>query len=631
MSTDVPTICVDYYPEHWPQARWQRDFELMQGAGVTAIRMAEFAWCRIEPNDGTYTFEWLDEAIAAAAAHGIRTILCTPTATPPAWLCEAHPEIVSVLADGRAMAFGGRRHYDPSSSVYRDYSARITRTMAEHYSDEPSVFAWQIDNELYGNTPCFSDSMRAAFRDWLREEYGAIEELNRAWGTVFWSQEYSSFDQVPLPDGDPALAGGELAHHPSLQLAFRRFRSKIWIDYCAAQARILRSVNPQWIITTNAYLFRWGDAIEYPRMFEGLDVYSFDNYAESADEGAFYNDLAASITPRYWTLEQRAAAPAGQYLWPPDSPGMSSMAIQTLDHGASLVSFFRWRQVRFGREQNHGAILPHDGRPREHYAVLQETVAHARSLARLAPGDEGREPQVDPKRFIPPAPILVHYAWEDSWVRQIARSNDYLAYVQDHVHAGLRHGASVNGDEGAAAVRFAFPGRIRQTMDALAGGSAAAGGEAPEAVRLFVVPMAIVSYPQLAAFARRLAEAGATVICTTDLARKDIHNVFSEEPLPAEWGDLLGVTLERQCTIRSEAERVATTAGYECLARIDEISVHDATVLDTFAGGPYPGAPALTERAYGAGRFRYAAGLFDRAFWRTQAAEHVEAAAPGKE
>ncbi|MFW5742234.1 MAG: beta-galactosidase, partial [Spirochaetota bacterium] len=224
MSTDVPIVCVDYYPEHWPQARWQRDFELMQGAGVTAIRMAEFAWCRIEPNDGTYTFEWLDEAIAAAAAHGIRTILCTPTATPPAWLCEAHPEIVSVLADGRAMAFGGRRHYDPSSSVYRDYSARITRTMAEHYSDEPSVFAWQIDNELYGNTPCFSDSMRAAFRDWLREEYGAIEELNRAWGTVFWSQEYSSFDQVPLPDGDPALAGGELAHHPSLQLAFRRFR-----------------------------------------------------------------------------------------------------------------------------------------------------------------------------------------------------------------------------------------------------------------------------------------------------------------------------------------------------------------------------------------------------------------------
>lgn len=625
MSNDIPIVCVDYYPEHWPQARWERDFELMEEAGVTAIRVAEFAWCRIEPRDGTYAFEWLDDAIAGAASHGIRTILCTPTATPPAWLCEAHPEIVSVLADGRAMAFGGRRHYDPSSSVYRDYSARITRAMAEHYSDNRSVFAWQIDNELYGNTPCYSDSMRAAFRGWLREEYGTIDELNHAWGTVFWSQEYSSFDQVPLPDGDPALAGGELAHHPSLQLAFRRFRSRVWTDYCAAQALILRSVNRQWIITTNAYLFRWGDAIDYAGMFEDLDVYSFDNYAESLEEGAFYNDLAASITPDYWTLEQRSAAPGGQYLWPADEPGMSAMVNQTLDHGATLVSFFRWRQARFGREQNHGAILPHDGRPREHYDALQETVEYARSLARRPVREEDPQPRVDPKRFIAPAPVLVHYAWEDSWVRQIARWNDYISYAQRHVHAGLCDGASDSGGGRTAAVRFAFPARIRRTMHADTGDSAAAG---LEAVRLFVVPMAIVTYPQLAAFARDLAEAGATVICTPDLARKDIHNVFSEASLPAEWGDLLGVTLERQCTIRAEAPRVATTAGYECFARIDEVSVHDATVIDTFAGGPYPGAAALTERAFGAGRFLYAAGLFDRSFWRAQAAGHVVSAAP---
>lgn len=619
MPTDPPIVCVDYYPEHWPEERWQRDFALMQDAGVTAIRIAEFAWCRIEPSDGEYAFEWLDRAIAGAAARGIRTILCTPTATPPAWLCEAYPEVMSVLADGRAMAFGGRRHYDPTSPVYHDYSARITRAMAEHVRDNPSVFAWQIDNELYGNTPCFSDSMRRAFRDWLCGEYGTVEELNRAWGTVFWSQEYSSFDQIPLPNGDPALAGGELAHHPSLQLAFRRFRSCVWTDFCSAQAQILREVNPRWIVTTNAYLFRWGDAIDYSDLFERLDVYSFDNYAESLDEGAFYNDLAASITLGYWTLEQRAAAPAGQYLWPEDAPGMSAMVNQTLDHGASLVSFFRWRQARFGHEQNHGAVLPHDGQPREHYAALQETVAHARALAPRA-GERARA-GAETERFIAQAPILIHYAWDDSWVRQIARWNDYIAYVQGQLHAGLREGVSQDVQDGLRSpVRFAFARRIRRLIDSR--GQDADPAE-PDGVRLFVVPMAIVVYPQLADFARTLAESGATVICTPDLARKDIHNVFSELPLPDEWSEMLGVKVERRCTIRTGAPPVATRARHECIARVDDVSVVDATVIDTFAGGPFPGAPSVTERAFGAGRLCYAAGLFDRSFWRAQAAEHA--------
>jgi beta-galactosidase GanA len=638
MTQTGPTIAVDYYPEHWPEERWPRDFELMRDAGVGAIRIAEFAWCRIEPRGGEYDFGWLDRAIAGAAEYGIRTILCTPTATPPAWLCTAHPEIVSVLSDGRRMAFGARRHYDPSSSVYRDYSARITRAMAEHFRDTASVFAWQIDNELFGNTPCYTDSMRRAFQEWLRGEYGSVSALNEAWGTVFWSQEYDSFEQIPIPAGDPGLEGGELAHHPSLQFAFRRFRSHVWKAYCAEQAKILREINPEWIITTNAYLFRWGDGIDYASMFEELDVYSFDNYSVSLEEGAFYNDLAASITPRYWTLEQRAAAPAGQYLWPPDTPGMLTMVTQTIDHGADLVSFFRYRQCRFGREQDHGAVIGHDGEPRDHYELLKQTSEHARHADAIPPASRppdhtssghGAGTQTpaapDHSRFVAAAPILIHYSWHDSWARQIARWNDYIEYLQTVLHPGLAEGAASVGDRpspaesvGAAGVRTASaaaPPRIRFAFaDRIARLAAACVPDAGP--HLFVIPMAIVTYAGLVDYARGLAEAGATVICTPDLARKDVHNVYQEANLPTEWEELLGIRIERQARILPDAPEVATVRGYRCDHRADDVTPTTASVLDRFAGGPFPGAAAVTEQATGPGRFVYAAGLFERSFWR---------------
>ncbi|MFW6212511.1 MAG: beta-galactosidase [Spirochaetota bacterium] len=587
MKAERTTIAVDYYPEHWSPKRWGTDIRLMHEAGVTAVRIAEFAWSRIEPKRETFRFEWLDEFIANAWARDIRTILCTPTATPPAWLCEEHPEILARLPDGRTMSFGARRHYDPASKLYRAECRRITRTMGEHFATNPAVFAWQIDNELLGNTPSFSDSMREAFQKWLAEQYQTPERLNEAWGTSFWSQEYTGYSQVPLPAGNPGLAEGERAHHPSLQLAFRRFQSDIWVDFCQEQAAELRLINPDWLLTTNAYLFRWGDAIDHADMFGKLDRFSFDNYSNSLEEGAFYNDLAASLTPRYWILEQKCGPPEGQYLWPPAEPDMSSLAIQTLEYGAELVSFFRFRQARFGQEQNHGAILAHDGEPREYYETLR-SIAHA-------------DPPV--RRTEPVA--YIHYSWEDSWIRQIEGSNDYVGYLQQVVHPGLaRTGYEDSVSDTKERIGFLFARRIAECSV----------GDLSHA-RLFVIPMAYRFYSELAELAEQLVNGGATVICTPDLGRKNEHNVFYEENLAEVWQRLLGIQVERHYAMNSPATTVVTEQGYVARHRLDHVQAIEASVLDVFLDGPQPGAPALTRREVGSGAFVYASALYDQQFW----------------
>jgi beta-galactosidase len=195
-SMTNPVFGVDYYPEHWNEDRWPLDAELMLQGGINTVRLAEFAWSRLEPAPGVFDFAWLDRAIDVLAARAMRVVLGTPTAAPPGWLVAAHPEILPVNEHGQRAGFGMRRHYCPRQPAFHEATRRIVRAMAEHYADHPAVIAWQTDNEL-GNiangTRCHCPCCRAAFQDWLRERYGSLEELNRRWGTVFWSQEYGAW------------------------------------------------------------------------------------------------------------------------------------------------------------------------------------------------------------------------------------------------------------------------------------------------------------------------------------------------------------------------------------------------------------------------------------------------------
>jgi len=192
---------VSYYPEHRDEAEMDREIALMKEAGINVVRLSEFAWCRMEPEEGRFCFSWLDQAVRKLREAGIESIICTPTACPPAWMVEKHPEILYVDNRGVTRPFGGRRHYCYNNPVYREYSRRIAKEIGKHYGDNPFVIAFQIDNELAqeGTGRCHCDCCKEKFRQWLEEKYGTADNLNKKMGTIFWSQEYNHFGQINMP------------------------------------------------------------------------------------------------------------------------------------------------------------------------------------------------------------------------------------------------------------------------------------------------------------------------------------------------------------------------------------------------------------------------------------------------
>lgn len=244
-----------YNPEFWPKERWQIDAKLMREINIKHARMGEFAWCRFEPTEGEFDFSWMDEAVEILSKEGIKTIMCTPTATPPAWLIYKHPEILPIGADGLVSnPFGSRRHYCCNVPAYHEHTRKIVTAIAEHYGENPNVIGWQIDNELAQTyrldlARCYCETCRKKFNEWLKRKYGSLEALNKAWGAVFWSQEYSDWDQIVLPRRGIASEG----LNPSHMLDYYRFFSDSWAEYTKLQADTLRKhVRNQWISTNFA-------------------------------------------------------------------------------------------------------------------------------------------------------------------------------------------------------------------------------------------------------------------------------------------------------------------------------------------------------------------------------------------
>ena len=372
---------VCYYPEHWPSTWWVDDAQRMRAMGITWVRIAEFAWSRIEPSPGQFEWDWLDQAIDTLHAHGLKVVMCTPTATPPKWLVDAMPDMLAVDARGQPRGFGSRRHYCFSHAGYRAESRRISQAVAERYGDHPAVQAWQTDNEYgcHDTVLSYSAAARAGFRRWLAARYGTVDALNRAWGTVFWSMEYRSFDEVDAPVGTVTEA------HPAHRLDWQRFASDEVRAFNREQVDILRTHSPARPVSHNFMGFF--TEFNHHDVSADLDIATWDSYPLgftqsfflSADEKAryarvghpdipsFHHDLyrgmCASIRPdapahgRWWVMEQQPG-PVNWASWnPAPHDGMVRLwTWQAFAHGAEVVSYFRWRQAPFAQEQMHTGL-----------------------------------------------------------------------------------------------------------------------------------------------------------------------------------------------------------------------------------------------------------------------------------
>ncbi|MDG2474137.1 MAG: beta-galactosidase [Paracoccaceae bacterium] len=385
---------VCYYPEQWDKSYWSRDAADMVELGISWVRINEFAWSKIEPQSGELRFEWLDEIIEILGKQNLKIILGTPTATPPRWMIDKYPDMLICDKEGNKRIHGSRRHYCFSHRGYSEECDRIVELLARRYGRNANVLAWQTDNEYgcHDTTISYSAAAKVEFQNWLRQIYSAntanndgdIEALNKAWGNVFWSMNYSCFSEIDLPHNTVTEA------NPSHSLAFRKFSSEQVIKFNKRQVDIIRKFSGAPI--THNFMGRI-TYFDHFKVGKDLDFASWDSYPLGfledrieADEEfkkqfsrqgdpdfqAFHHDLYRSVgNGRFWVMEQQP----GPVNWAPYNPnpldGMVKLwSWEAFAHGAETVSFFRWRQYPYGQEQMHtGLHLPNGTKSAAYYEV----------------------------------------------------------------------------------------------------------------------------------------------------------------------------------------------------------------------------------------------------------------------
>jgi beta-galactosidase len=400
---EMMTVGVYYYPEAWPESQWARDIANIKKLGMEYIHMGEFAWGFMEPEEGKFDFDWLEKNVRFAADNGLKVILCTPSPTPPIWLSRNHPEVLMIDALGRRMNHGSREHACWSVPLYRQYVEKVVTQLGRRFGSNPAVWGWQIDNELshYGKNYCHCGACQGKFRAWLKQRYGTIRQLNRDWGTAFWSQMYQNFDQIDIPNEQELVA----QINPHALLDFQRWFAAEAADYIRFQADLLRkNTRGQWVTTNFMSMHR---EVDPSLSGKDLDVVTWTIYPAHGNlndgplgfrlgDGAvlsFMHSFTRSINGREGLMELQP----GQVNWgevnPWPYPGAIRMWIlQAFASGAKLVCTYRYRQPLSGSELYHSGLVLTDGvtpsTGGREYAKAMEDIRSLRSHFRT----EAKEP-----------------------------------------------------------------------------------------------------------------------------------------------------------------------------------------------------------------------------------------------
>lgn len=420
----------------------------MVEAGLTWVRIGEFAWGRIEPQANEFHWDWLDSAIETFGRAGLKVVLGTPTATPPRWMIDKHPDMLGVDAEGRPRKFGSRRHYCFSHEGYARECDRIVTLLARRYGRNPTVGAWQTDNEYgcHDTTLSYSDAAREAFRTWLQQHFENIDTLNEAWGSVFWSMDYGRFDDIDLPN----LTVTE--PNPAHVLAFRRFSSDQVARFNKRQSSIIRKYSDA--PTSHNYM---GRVTEFDHFKVGvdLDIATWDSYplgfledrvgadtehqrlyARQGDPDfqAFHHDLYRAVGKgRWWVMEQQP----GPVNWAPYNPaplpGMVRLwTWEAFAHGAEAVCYFRWRQAPFAQEQMHAGLLRPD-------SVDTPAMEEAKQVSAELAG----APEVSSAKA--PVALIFDYDADFAWAAQPhGRGLNYFQLIFDTYRSLRKLGLSID-------------------------------------------------------------------------------------------------------------------------------------------------------------------------------------------
>jgi beta-galactosidase len=592
LALDHLTLGVCYYPEHWDESLWENDLDRMLASGIETVRVFEFAWSIAEPREGCYDFSFFDRFLTLAAVKGMRVILCTPTATPPAWLTFAHPEVLNSDKQGNLMHHGHRRHYNYTSPVYLAYTEKIVTALARRYGTHPAVIGWQIDNEVNCEiNEFYSASDRTAFRAYLQQRFGTLNALNDAIGARFWNQTYTDWQQVDMERTT-------LHNHanPHMALLEKAFFSHSAISYIKLQSDILRAFIGSRFITTNGF---FGHVDNYRLTRDALDFMTYDSYPNfgygraSVAVPHIHEDLrdrasslklsmARSMSPNFGVMEQQSGANGWDFtmIAPMPKPGqMRLWTYQSVAHGADFISYFRWRTAVFGTEIYWHGLNDYDNRPNRRTAELERVAGEFKLLPAVA-GSRYR------------ALVAVACDYLNEWDGE-----------RDQWHGPLDSHSRM---EIFKASQFSHTPMDTLPLDALAKDT-----ELEQLLRYkaIIYPHATILSARTAEILEQYCRAGGTLIMGARTGYKDEFGRCRMMPMPGYARALCGAEVADYTFARPEEPPVRILwngAAYDAPIFHDILSpVEGGEALACFEGGYYSGMPALIRKRYLSGGAAY--------------------------
>jgi beta-galactosidase len=565
----------DYNPEQWPEEVWHEDVRLMREAGVNLVSLGIFSWAKLEPRPGEYDFEWLDRVVDLLHEGGVMVDLATATASPPPWLARLYPESLPVTMDGVTLYPGARQHYCPSSVPYRERAAELVRRIAERYKDHPALAMWHVNNEYGCHVPeCYCDASAAHFREWLRERYGELDELNEAWGTAFWSQRYSEWGEILPPRTAPTFA------NPTQQLDFRRFSSDALLECFEMEKGILREAAPDVPITTNFMGFF--KPLDYWKWAAREDVVSHDLYPDPADPEAHVGaamtyDLMRSLGGgKPWVLmEQTTVRVNWRERNVPKKPGwMRLWSHGAVAHGADGIMFFQWRASKAGAEKFHSAMVPHvEPEDSRSWREVKQLGAELAKLDEIL-GALGETQTA----------ILLD--WESWWALELDSTKPSAAVrVLEGVYSLYKPLFEAN-----VAVDFAHPEADLSRY------------------RIVIAPNLYLISDGAAGNIKEFVAGGGTLLMSYFSGIVDENEHIRLGGYPAPLRKLLGLFVEDFVPFAAgEKNRLVTPDGasYSCDQWADLVHLEGAEPIASYERGFYAGTPAVTRHAFGEGTAYY--------------------------
>ncbi|PYC88371.1 beta-galactosidase [Streptomyces tateyamensis] len=557
----------DYNPEQWGPEVWKQDEELMRLARVNLATVGVFSWALLEPEEGRYDFAWLDGHLDRLHAAGVAVDLATPTAAPPPWFTLAHPDALPVTPGGTRLVHGSRDTYCLAAPAYRRAARRIAGALAERYGDHPALALWHVHNEYV--TLCYCDHAAAAFRVWLRRRHGTLDALNEAWGTAFWSQHYTAWEQVLPPRAT------QWHRNPGQAVDFRRFWSDETLTAYREQRDAIRAHSDR-PVTTNLMLPGYQN-LDLWAFGREVDLVTVNHYPtapglDAAADTAFAADRARSLAGGApWLLMEQGTNTVyakGRVL--AKEPGdILRHSLGHIARGSEGALFFQWRQSRAGAEQWHSAMVPHAGPDSRTFREVTALGAATARLAELA-GSTVR------------ARAAVLHDSDAWWATDV----DGLPSSELDYHDTLRRAHRVLWDAGVTA-DFAHP---EQDLGRYG---------------LVVAPALLLLSDAGAANLRRYVRGGGTLLVQHASGAVDERMHSRLGGYPAEpLREALGIRVEEYRPLR-EGERLVLSDGSLATAWSESLRTEGAETLAAYTTGMLTACPALTRHQFGAGQAWY--------------------------